>query len=341
MIDRGRGEAASPLLSAIVCSYTTARLGDVCEVLMALQGQSYPNLETVFVSDRSPELEALVRELVEQRGLDRVRVVLNDGRPGLAAARNVGVEQAAGDILAFIDDDALPFPDWGEEIVRTLHSDEGIVGVTGPAFPIWEDETLTWLPEEFYWLISCPTPGWLGCGHLRQVRNAWGMNMAFRREAFQPCRFPEAFGYTRSQGYTGPANLLGEDTAFSLLVRRRTGKQIVFNPRARVHHKVYRQRLAPASVRRRAFWEGFTKARLRRLGWAEPDMGVDLTPERVLLRRLALGFLPRVLSGLPRWPGRSWRELRLALEVLSHVAMGYAAASLPTLGRALCRYYAS
>lgn len=328
---------ARPLLSVVVCSYTADRLDDTCELLEALQAQTYRPLETIFVADNSPELAALVRRYGRERRLSGLRVVLNDGRPGLAAARNRGVEEARGQVIAFIDDDALPFPDWGKEIMRTLQDDEGMVGVTGPAYPLWEDRSLAWLPEEFYWIISCPTDGWLGCQQVREVRNAWGMNMAFRREAFLACRFPEGFGYAHSGQEAASANLLGEDTAFSVLLRRRTGKRIVFNPRVRVRHRVYRQRLAPSAVRRRAFWEGYTKARLRQT--ADRQQALDLGPEGALLRRIALRFFPRALAGLPRQPGRSLRELRLAADALGHVALGYAAARLPPLGRALCARY--
>lgn len=328
-----------PLLSVIVCSYTAQRLRDIWELLEALKGQSYRPLEVVFVADNAPELAALVEGRAREQGLCHLQVVLNDGRPGLAAARNRGVEQARGDVIAFIDDDALPFADWGEEIVRTLAADGATVGVTGPALPLWEDESLSWLPEEFYWLVSCPTEGWLGCRGEQEVRNAWGMNMAFRREAFLACRFPEGFGYSRSGGEGAGLDLLGEDTAFSVLLRQRTGGRIVFNPRVRVRHKVYRHRLAPPAVRRRAFWEGYTKAHLRRLARRERALGLDLGPEGALLRRIALGFLPRALAGLPRQPARSWRELRLAADALGHVALGYASALVAPLGRALCARY--
>lgn len=348
MAEKGIGQSAGPaaamgpLLSAVVCSYTPARLGDICEAMAGLQGQSYPNMETIFVADGSAELERLVEERVRKQGLASVRVVLNDGRPGLAAARNFGVEHAVGEMIAFIDDDAVPFPDWAEEIVRTLSQDDSIVGVTGPAFPWWEAESMAWFPEEFYWIISCPTPGWLGYNRMREVRNAWGMNMAFRREAFRACRFPEAFGYNRGPTHAGPVDLLGEDTAFSVLLRRLTGKAIVFNPRVRVRHKVYRHRLTPGSVRRRAFWEGYTKARLRKLEQEEREAGaLDLAPERALLRRVALGFLPRVMVGFAREPGRSWRQLCLAVDVLAHVGLGYLAASFPGPGKWLARGYRS
>ncbi|HEU4759840.1 MAG TPA: glycosyltransferase family 2 protein, partial [Dehalococcoidia bacterium] len=215
MLERPAAGGRQPPLSVVVCSYTTDRLADIRHLLSALQQQSYARLETVFVADGSPQLRQAVGEHVSEQGLERVRVVLNEGRPGLAAARNVGVGHAEGEIIAFIDDDAVPFADWGERIAAALARADA-AGVTGPAFPLWEDESLAWLPEEFYWLVSCPTPGWLGWSDVREVRNAWGMNMAFRREAFRACRFPEDYGYRRAAAAGVPSHLLGEDTAFSV-----------------------------------------------------------------------------------------------------------------------------
>ncbi len=329
--------AGDPLISVVVCSYTTARLPDIQQLLLALQQQTYGRLETVFVSDGSPELLEHVAGFVSAQGLAGVQAVLNDERPGLAASRNAGVGQASGDIIAFIDDDALPFAGWGRSIAAAMAA-EDVAGVTGPAFPLWEDESLAWLPEEFFWLVSCPTPGWLGRDQVTDVRNAWGMNMAFKADVFRTCRFPEELGY-RHGAASAPSHLLGEDTAFSVLVRQRTGKRIIFDPAVQVRHKVYRHRLTPLSVRRRAFWEGYTKATMRRLARSDIWTGLDLAPERDQIWRIAGGFLPRTVAGLAREPSTSWRQLRLAADALSHAALGYAAGTVPGLGRLVCKRF--
>ena len=329
---------ADPLVSVVVCSYSTERLADVKELLSALGGQSYRRLEVVFVGERSREITTVVEAHARTKGLRNVQTVFNTGTPGLAAARNLGVCHARGDIIAFLDDDALPFPDWARELARTFASDANVIGATGPALPLWQDGQGEWFPPEFQWIISCT--GWFPTGETREVRNAWGMNMAFRRAVFERCRFDERLGGNMGATDGAKLGLLGEDTAFSLEARRQTGGSIVFNPAVRVLHKVYAYRFQPRFVRRRAFWEGYTKAWLRR------RQGQDALPDRAglateyrLLRHIALGFLPAAIGGLATNPARSWRRLSLAADALLHVGLGYAAVLVPPLGRIMCKRY--
>jgi len=78
-----------------------------------------------------------------------LKVILNDGKYGLSTARNVGIKHANGDIIVFVDDDVLLCPDWAEKMVEA-YKDNAIIGVTGPAFPLWEDASMAWFPKEFY-----------------------------------------------------------------------------------------------------------------------------------------------------------------------------------------------
>jgi glycosyltransferase involved in cell wall biosynthesis len=162
-----------PLLSIIITSYTIERSRDIYELMNSIKAQTYPNIETIFVAESSAELFDKVKIYAAENNNINITVVFNDGEPGLSAARNLGIKEAKGDIIAFVDDDTVLFNDWAEEMVKT-YTDDSIIGVTGPAFPLWEDEEAgKWFPEEFYWVISCTA--WSGWSDVRRVRNAWGM----------------------------------------------------------------------------------------------------------------------------------------------------------------------
>ena len=327
-----------PLLSVVVTSYTLDRLADIKELLDSLQAQTYGNLEVIFVGEATRDLGQEVAAHGRQRGLTNLRVLFNEGPTGLAPARNVGIAQARGEIIAFIDDDAIALPDWAEETVKSFAADQSVIGLTGPAFPKWEGEAVEWLPPEFYWIISCS--GWFDGDGVRAVRNAWGMNMAFRREAFDHCAFDERLGGNMGAADGSKLGLLGEDTLFSTRIRTATGRPIIYNPRVQVFHRVYAYRFKSRFVRRRAFWEGYTKAWLRKLQRQDGGLAAsDLATEYALLRRIALGFFPRLMLSFARKPRRSWRQLCLAVDALAHVALGYVSGSVPALGRALCRRY--
>jgi glycosyltransferase involved in cell wall biosynthesis len=327
-------------VSVIVTTYAVDRLKDVEHLLDSLQAQTYPNLEIIFVGERLRELCDHVISYAHRRGIRNLKAVFNDGQTGLSPARNVGIAHAKGEIIAFLDDDAIAFPDWAEEAVNSLTRDDGPIAVTGPAFPMWEDNSMSWLPEEFFWIISCSIPDLLEQDEARTVRNVWGVNMGFRREAFQRCSFDHRLGGNMGAADGSKLGLLGEDTLFSLRIRKETGRPISYNPRVKVFHRVYAYRFKPRFVRRRAFWEGYTKAWLKKLHRQDGGLAADdLATEYRLLRRIALGFFPRVMVGFAREPRRSWRQLCLAVDALGHVALGYASAFAGPLGRALCRRY--
>ena len=171
-----------PLVSIIATSYSMERLGDSMALLDSLEKQTYSHIEVIMVLEKSLELQGRVSEYVRQKGWANVRLLFNSGPDGASAARNLGVRRASGTVLAFIDDDAVATPGWLTGVMEVFESCRDVVGVTGPTLPLWENESLKWLPEEFYWIISCVPAG---ADEPFEVRNAWGNNMSFRREAFE------------------------------------------------------------------------------------------------------------------------------------------------------------
>jgi glycosyltransferase involved in cell wall biosynthesis len=94
-----------PLVSIIVRSFN--RLPCLCRLVEALLGQTWKNLEIVVVEQSTevpPEAAARLAELARD---PRVRLIHRKPLGG-AAARNVAVSHARGDVFLFIDDDDLP-----------------------------------------------------------------------------------------------------------------------------------------------------------------------------------------------------------------------------------------
>ena len=306
-----------PLLSVVITTYASERLNDVRQALDSLQGQTYPNLEIIFVGEKSRELCDHVISYARERQITNLRAVFNDGQPGLSEARNLGIEQARGDIVAFLDDDATAFPDWADEIANSLASDDGPIAVTGPAFPAWEEKSMSWFPEELYWIISCTA--FAGWSAKRAVRSTWGMNMAFRNEAFQA-----AGGFSPNIGGIQGRRLHGEEVEFSLRLRSRTGKAIIYSPKVRVMHKVYRHRLSLPWIIKTSYWTGYTRKLLRSVSQQYGIVEDFLALERGLLRRIVLKLLPATLARSWVEPASAWRTLRITLLALLFICLGYA-----------------
>jgi glycosyltransferase involved in cell wall biosynthesis len=315
-------------------------LSDIREVLDSLHGQTYANLETIFVGERNPELCREVETYAKERRICNLRTVFNDGMQGLSPARNLGVRHSRGDIIAFIDDDATAFPDWAQRIIDTFEGNDQAIGVTGPAYPDWRDQSLHWLPEELYWIISCTSRGWAGPDTFRKVRSAWGVNSAFRREAFKNRSFSEIFvGGNQGLPDGVKAGLLGDETEFSVRLSFEMKRPIYYNPCVRVSHKVYPNRFTGRFIRRRSFWEGYTKAVLDTMFRTRTSARIDFSMEYALLRRIILHLLPRLFLLSVVGPRSGWPKLRVTLTVLFNVMLGYGAAKTSLLRRAVTAKY--
>jgi glucosyl-dolichyl phosphate glucuronosyltransferase len=332
----GGAAADETVLSVVITAYTIRRLPDALEAIESLGRQTYPDMEIVFVAEGQEDLAQRVEAFAQDKRIHNLRVIRKDGPAGLTFARNTGVEHARGRFIAFLDDDAVAAPNWAEQLVQTFASFPEAIGLTGQALPLWMEREALWFPDELDWILgSTRFTGWR---ELRVVRNAAGVNMAFRREAFEYCRFSTAFTAGNQGDLSGvKRGLVGDDTLFSLEVCARTGRPILFNPAVVVHNKVYPYRLDPQYVRRRAFWEGYTKATLVRSSGS--DYSMRLSTEADLLRRILAGLLPRTVWQLFARPRVALRRLSLTMTVLFHSALGYTAGRLGFAGPLLMQRY--
>jgi len=317
-----------PSISIITTAYTLDRLKDITELLDSIQAQAYKKIETLIVTERSRQLTESIKTYINDKGYSNTTVLYNEGEWGLSSARNLAIKEATGDILAFIDDDALLLPTWAEETAKNYAEDTSIIGLTGPIVPLWEDPSMAWFPREFYWILSCTYWDWT---EKTQVRNGYGTNISFRRQAFDLCGpFKTSLG-AKGGGESGKHELGGEETEFSLRVRRQTAKRIVYDPEVGVRHKVYRYRFGTPFITRRAYWEGRTKAMLGKLHGASANDEAVLSTEYELLHRIFFNLVPGALRLLFTQPVVALRQLRVTAVVLSCVTAGYLCCSITSL----------
>jgi GT2 family glycosyltransferase len=276
------GEASPAELAVIICSLN-GRDG-VHRCLHALSEQTIRGrLEIIVVDDGSTDGTG------EMARAHDVKVVRHPVNRGLAAARNSGVRAASAPIVAFLDDDCEPEPDWAEELIARYG--DGVVGVGGPVLPEVPPSFISGYikrhnplkPLEFN-LAKSDKIGYRFYLYLKRqwkadephgVRDVFsfvGANMSFRRQAvIEAGWFDERFRFGAEEG----------DLCRSL-ARVFPSCHLVFTPAARVVHH-FEPSLRDTLHRSRSY--GLGGARLYRK-W--PSMRPTLFPYPVLVLALLL-----------------------------------------------------
>lgn len=246
-----------PAVSVVICVYTEDRWEDILAAVASVRAQSRPALETLLVVDHNQGLlERLTREYKE---VAEVRVLANTGPRGLSAGRNTGIAASHGEIIAFLDDDAVAERDWLAYFAEG-YTDPRVMAVGGRTVPIWASgRRPAWFPEEFDWVVGCAYKGLPG--GIARVRNVLGGNASFRRTAFDA-----AGGFATGIGRDGDKRPLGcEETELCIrLSRARPDAILLLDDRAVIHHRVPDVRERFGYFRTRTYAEGLSKALVAR-----------------------------------------------------------------------------
>lgn len=302
------GGPAPPAISVVICAFTPERLDLLGVAIESVRTQTLPAHEIVLVIDHSTELLAESREHWPE-----IRVVSSREAQGLSGARNTGLAESSGDVVAFLDDDAIAAPDWLKEMAGA-YADHRVLGVGGTVRPRWLEGRPRWFPDEFDWVVGCTHSGMPR--ERTVVRNLVGANMSFRRDVLA-----EVGGFRRGLGRVGATPLGCEETDLCIRVGERwPDSLIVYSPMVSVDHVVPPARSRLRYFAARCAAEGRSKAVLTRLNGSKSG----LASERVYVRRtLPLGLIQGVREALRGDPSGLARAAMLGVGLLT-TTVGYA-----------------
>ena len=292
---RARIEPDAPRLSLVIP--TRDRPERVLACIGSAIATGYPGLE-ILVVDNAPSSDA-TELAIAAAGLAGVRY-LRESRPGTSRARNLGLREAGGEIVAFLDDDVLVDPGWAAALVKGFASDRRVACVTGPIVAAELETEAQVLIEEY---------GGFDKGFARRVLDpahppagaplfpytagtlGSGANMAFRREAILALGgFDVALG-------GGTASRGGEDLAAFLGILL-MGSRLAYEPAMFVRHYHHR---SYARLRRVLFGYGMGLG-----AYLARTVAVDPRQLHEIARRLPLGvaylFDPRSPKNAKRRP---------------------------------------
>ena len=303
-------------VSVVICTYTARRWPDLVAGVHAVQAQLQPGDELLVVVDHALDVLDRAQDTFEGPS---VRVVANSHGQGLSGARNTGVELATGEVVAFLDDDALPGPGWLESLRRPFDNPL-VTGVAGAVSPAWEGGWAPrWFPLEFGWVVGCDYTGLAAGGE--RVRNPIGASMALRREPVAAVG-----GFSELVGRVGALPVGCEETELAIRLAQRTpAVTVVRAVDGSVDHLVPRDRQTLRYFVSRCYHEGRSKAVLSRLVGTQQGLASERT---YATRTLPLGVLRHALA-LGR--GDLVGPVRSAVIVLGLLAtvVGYLSARRP------------
>jgi len=117
-----------PRVSTLIAAHDAA--DTILRAVESVLAQSFRSLEALVVDDGSRDG---TRDVVESVGDPRVRLVALPERVGRGAARNAGIEAAAGEFVAILDADDVALPNRLAETVELFDGDPALVAVGGQA----------------------------------------------------------------------------------------------------------------------------------------------------------------------------------------------------------------
>lgn len=290
-------------VSVVVPTYSLDRYSDFCDCMDALLAQTYDDVEIVVIVDGNKAVYERASEDYDNE--ESVISYLSHDDAGPLSRGNMGVIQSSGEIVALTDDDAVPEEDWIEQLVDAYKRHDAIA-VGGQMTANWVAGKAEYIPEEFYFLIGVTHRGFPT--EEREVRNTFGANLSFKREAFMK------LGGIKLGGID-PSSVQGRETEFCSRLGRRYERGVVYTPDAIVSHKIYKYRTEPKWLIKRALWQGYSKRAMETL---VPESSNE---ESKQLRRLLLSYIPRRVWNLLISPSKT-RAAQLVTLLVLLVATG-------------------
>lgn len=268
-------------ISIVICAYTEKRWEDLNAAVASVLKQTLAPFEIILVIDHNTALYERAKQTFTKQCAN-LKVVENVNTRGLSGARNTGIVESTGDIVAFIDEDAMAAPDWLARIAAA-YADAEMMAVGGSIAPLWMTGKPSWFPDEFNWVVGCT---YRGMPETRaSIRNLIGCNMSIRRSVFDVVG-----GFRSGIGRVGTLPVGCEETELCIRARQQLPDYtIIYDPEIRV----YNHRVPANRAKWRYFWsrcyaEGISKALVAQFVGQRDSLASEL---RYTLRTLPNGVL--------------------------------------------------
>jgi glycosyltransferase involved in cell wall biosynthesis len=253
-------------ISVVLCTFNRCQsLRKALDSLAASKVSTGLTWEVLVVDNNSNDQTRDVVDEFSKGNPDRFRYLF-EPNPGKSYALNLGIQEARGDVLAFVDDDVIVEGTWLQNLTAPLNNTSW-AGSGGRILPQPGFTPPRWLPLDgpdnmggilaIFDLGERPGP-------LHQ--SPLGTNMAFRRIVF------ERHGKFRTDMGPRPGSeIRNEDTEFGRRIMA-AGELLWYEPSAVVYHEVPQNRLSKKYFQK--FWFDQGRASVRELGTRPDILGI-------------------------------------------------------------------
>ena len=239
-------------VSVVICTYSRAAL--LQQTLLSLESVSgIAKAEVIVVDNNSPDhTSEIVAKCIERlRGKVNLKYVF-EARQGLSVARNRGIAESSGSIIAFLDDDAIPSSSWLTSVQSAFERYPDAAAIGGIIHPNFETSKPDWLVKELELGFTIVNLGDKERMYPRRL-HPFGANMAIRKDIFKELRFPEELGRKGNSLLSGEESWLFEEI-------QSQGKKLIYIPGMSVAHFIDASRLRPEWIKRRYYYQGVSLA---------------------------------------------------------------------------------
>lgn len=172
------------MLSIIICTYNRAKY--IGPLLESLAANTLPRSEyEILLVDNN--CKDNTRDICAQFAATHPDITFRyavETEQGLSAAKNCGIREAHGDLIVYVDDDALVDPNYLQDYVNYFEAHPEVMALGGPIEPLYETAEPEWMTPYTKALLTA----WMNYGdkprEYPRGRYPGGGNAAYRKVVF-------------------------------------------------------------------------------------------------------------------------------------------------------------
>ena len=225
------------MITVIICTYNREKY--IGQLLDSLAKNDYPesDYEIVLVDNNCTDN---TRSICERFAANHPNIsfrYVEEHEQGLSAARNRGIKEAKGDIIIYVDDDALVDSDYIRSYAEHFSSSPETMAAGGPIEPLYETSEPSWMSPYTKALLTA----WMNYGDkVREYPNGrfpGGGNAAYRKSVFDKVGL-----FNTELGRKGTALLASEEKDIFDKMRQ-FGMRVLYLPTPVLHHIIPQAKL--------------------------------------------------------------------------------------------------